>query len=214
MGPAQQSRPVHTRALRHHFGAPRPSSNGVEGNARLTSSTAAVLLLLFAAEGFTILSVQSMITPHVFIGVLLIPPIALKIGSTTYRFFRYYTGSPEYRRKGPPQPLLRLLGPLVVVSSVIMLASGVALLFVGTGLRQNMLLLHRASFVIWFGLMTIHVLGHILETTRIAPQDFYARTRREVKGAGLRQWGIAASILVGLLLGWMSLGHINHFFAG
>jgi hypothetical protein len=62
--------------------------------------------------------------------------------------------------------------------------------------------------------MTIHVLGHILETAKIAPQDFYARTRRQVKGAGLRQWGIATSILVGLLLGWMSLGHINHFLAG
>jgi hypothetical protein len=155
-----------------------------------------------------------MIQPHVFIGVLLIPPVLLKIGSTTYRFFRYYSGSPEYRRKGPPHPLLRVLGPLLVMSSVVVLASGVALLFVGPGLRQNMMLLHKVSFVLWFGVMTIHVLGHILETAKIAPQDFYARTRRQVKGAGLRQWGIATSILVGLLLGWMSLGHINHFLAG
>jgi hypothetical protein len=172
-----------------------------------------VLLLLLAAEGFTLLSVRSMLKPHVFIGVLVIPPVLLKIGSTTYRFVRFYSGVPEYRRKGPPLPLLRLLGPVVILLSVLMLMSGVALLFVGSGLRQNMLLLHKASFVLWFGAMTIHVLGHILETARIAPQDFYARTRRQVKGAGLRQWAITASVLIGLLLAWMSLGHVNHFFA-
>jgi hypothetical protein len=213
MGDVQESQPAAAREARH-FGAPQRSNKGVEANARLTSSTAVVLLVLLAVEGFTVLSVRSMIQPHVFIGVLLIPPVLLKIGSTTYRFFRYYSGSPEYRRKGPPHPLLRVLGPLLVMSSVVVLASGVALLFVGPGLRQNMMLLHKVSFVLWFGVMTIHVLGHILETAKIAPQDFYARTRRQVKGAGLRQWGIATSILVGLLLGWMSLGHINHFLAG
>ncbi len=76
----------------------------------------------------------------------------LKIGSTGYRFGRYSLGSPAYRRTGPPPPVLRLLGPVVVASALCVLGSGIALMFVGTSLRQGVLLLHRASFVVWFAL--------------------------------------------------------------
>src|SRR6266700_2655738 len=44
---------------------------------------------------------------HMFVGLLLIPPVALKLASTGYRFVRYYTASPAYRRKAPP-PRVRL----------------------------------------------------------------------------------------------------------
>ena len=43
-------------------------------NARLTAANAAVLLVLLAAEGVTILRVRALLTPHVFIGVLLTDP--------------------------------------------------------------------------------------------------------------------------------------------
>ena len=190
------------------------ASKGVEANARLTGSIAAVLLVLLVAEGITVLRIRALITPHVFIGMLLIPPILLKIGSTGYRFVRYYAGSPAYRRKGPPPALLRLLGPFVVLLTIALFASGVALLFVGPGLRQNLLLLHKVSFVLWFGAMAIHVLSHLLDTARLAPRDFYWRTRKQVSGAGLRQWTIAASLLVGVLLAAISVGSVSHFLAG
>ena len=57
----------------------------------------------------------------------MIPPAVLKIASTGWRFVRYYAGAPAYRRKGPPPVLLRLLGPVVVILTVVLLASGVAL---------------------------------------------------------------------------------------
>ena len=190
------------------------ASKGVEANARLTGSIAAVLLVLLVAEGITVLRIRALITPHVFIGMLLIPPILLKIGSTGYRFVRYYAGAPAYRRKGPPPALLRLLGPFVVLLTIALFASGVALLFVGPGLRQNLLLLHKVSFVLWFGAMAIHVLSHLLDTARLAPRDFYWRTRKQVSGAGLRQWTIAASLAVGLLLAAVSVGSVSHFLAG
>jgi len=56
-----------------------------------------------------------------------------------------------------------------------------------------LLKVHKASFVLWFGVMTIHVLSHLAEVLRLAPRDFLRRTRREVTGAGTRQWLIAAS---------------------
>ena len=63
-------------------------TGGAEGNERLTAATGAVLLVLFAVEGFTILSIHQLITLHFFLGMLLIGPVALKAGSVCYRFAR------------------------------------------------------------------------------------------------------------------------------
>ena len=103
---------------------------GVEGNSRLTSATGVVLLVLLAVEGVTVLRVRQLITLHVFLGVVLIGPVLLKSGSTVYRFARYYRGTAPYRGKGPPPLLLRVLGPVVIVTSLLLLGSGVALLTV------------------------------------------------------------------------------------
>ena len=176
---------------------------GVEGNARLTGSIAAVLVVLLAVEGLTILRIFPLLRWHIFLGMVLVPPIVLKIGSTGYRFVRYYAGSPHYRSKGAPPILLRLLGPVVVVLTIVMFASGVMLLF-DSAQRATLLFVHRASFVLWFAAMTVHVLGHVVETARLAPKDYVARTRRQVGGAGARQWSIAASLAVGAILGvWL-----------
>jgi len=181
----------------------------VEANSRLTGSTAAVLFVLLAAEGFTIVRVRALLSPHVFIGMLLVPPVVLKIGSTSYRFARYYLGSPAYRRKGPPPTVLRLLGPFVVVLTLILFGSGIALLLVRPSHRPPLLLLHKASFVLWFGAMAIHVLGHLVDTARLAPRDWMRRTRRDVTGPGLRQWALVSSVAVGALLGWLLLGQVG-----
>ena len=76
--------------------------DGVAGNARLTGGVAAALLVLLAAEGATIPFIGQLLGPHIFIGMLLIPPILLKLASTGYRFARYYSGNPPFVRKGRP----------------------------------------------------------------------------------------------------------------
>ena len=181
-------------------GRGRPPADPTEGNARLTGSTAALLFVLLAAEGVTILQVGRLITPHVFIGMVLVPPVLLKTGSTVWKFARYYSGSPAYRQKGPPLLPLRLLGPVVVVLTFTVLGSGIALLFTPLSDRSTLLLAHKASFVLWLGAMTLHVLGHLLDTARLAPRDWYTRTRRQVKGAGARQWAVTISLVAGLIL--------------
>jgi hypothetical protein len=191
----------------------------VEANARLTASVAVVLFVLLAAEGLTILRIHALLTPHVFIGMLLIPPVLLKVGSATWRFARYYLGSPEYRRKGPPPIVLRLLGPVLVTLTMIVLASGFALLLAPNGWRDRLLLLHKASFIVWIAAMIIHVLGHMQDTVRLAPRDWMHRTRSQVSGAGFRQWALAASLALGLVLAavtvpevgrWLAAGGLHH----
>ncbi|MGO9198240.1 MAG: hypothetical protein ACLQK4_14065 [Acidimicrobiales bacterium] len=191
----------------------------VAANARLTSSVGALLLVLLALEGVTIVGLGRLTTAHVVIGMMLIPPVVVKMASTGYRLVRYYAGDPAYRKKGPPPVLLRLLGPFVVVLTAIVIASGVALLFAPYRWRAEMMFVHKASFVLWFGAMTIHVIGHIVETARLAPRDWSARTRRDIAGAGARQWLVVVSLAAGLVLGiavapqvgtWLAAGRAVH----
>ncbi len=191
----------------------------MEANARLTASVAVVLFVLLAAEGLTILRIRNLLTPHVFIGMLLVPPVLLKIGSTTWRFARYYLGSPEYRRKGPPPLALRLLGPLLVALTTVVFASGIALLLAPAGWHDRLLFVHKASFIVWIAALAVHVLGHILDTARLAPRDWMHRTRKQVSGAGLRQWSIALSLALGFVLAlitvpevgrWLAAGGVHH----
>src|SRR5271165_3608790 len=189
----------------------RRRTDGVQANARLTASTAAVLFVLLAAEGLTIPLIHSLLTPHVVIGMVLIPPVLVKIGATGYRFLRYYTGSPGYVRKGPPPALLRLLGPFVVVLTLAVFGSGIGLLFSSGQWRANLQFLHKASFVLWFGAMAIHVLLHLRDTASLAPRDWYGRTRREISGAGARQWLLVASLAIGALLGMLLAARAGTF---
>jgi hypothetical protein len=170
---------------------------GSEGNRRLTGATAVVLLVLLAAEGATILAIRPLVSAHVFLGMLLVPPVLLKVATTGYRFARYYTGAGEYRAAGPPPPLLRLLGPVVVVSTAALFATGVALIVLGPS-RGAVLGLHKASFVVWFGAMAAHVLGHALRLPGLAAADW--RRDDALPGSSLRRWLLAASLVAGLVL--------------
>ena len=176
----------------------------VEGNERLTAGAGAILIVLLAAEGLTILSVERLRTWHVFLGMMLVPVVALKIGSTTYRFVRYYRGDPDYSAKGPPHLVLRVLGPVVTVLTVAVLATGVVLLL--TGQRAPWREIHKLCFIAWFAAMTVHVLGHIIETVRIAPRDWrISATRRSsagrAPGVTQRRTALVGALLVGVALG-------------
>ncbi|HEY5097825.1 MAG TPA: hypothetical protein VII46_07235, partial [Acidimicrobiales bacterium] len=100
----------------------------------------------------------------------------------------------------PPLLALRVLGPFVVVLTLTVVASGIALLLAPFSLRSTLALVHKASFILWLGVMTLHVLGHLVDTARLAPRDWLRRTRHQIDGAGARQWALAASLVLGLIL--------------
>jgi hypothetical protein len=173
---------------------------GPEGNEKLTAMTGAVLLVGFAVEGITIVALHRLLVVHFVLGFLLIGPVLLKIGSTGYRFVRYYTGSAPYLRKGPPAPVLRVLGPLVILTSVAVLGTGVALGAAGPEGRGQWLFLHKASFILWFGVMTIHVLNYAPRLPRMLARRARAGGRgRADLFAGPSRWlALAASLVLGV----------------
>ena len=177
----------------------RTMRGGPDGNERLTAASGAVLFLLLAAEGVTILSIGQLLSPHVFIGMLLIPPVALKLASTGWRFARYYRGTREYREKGPPLLPLRLLAPVVVASTVAVFATGVALLVLGPSGRGLVLMLHKASFIVWIAATGVHVLAYVWRVPRLAFADWRPGASA-VSGAPARRLLIGGSVAAGAIL--------------
>jgi hypothetical protein len=185
-----------------------PRTGGPAGNARLTAWTGAVLLLLFATEGVTLLDVRGLIGWHVTVGALLVPPALLKTATTTWRIIRYYTGNEAYRTAGPPPLPLRVLGPLVVLSTLGVLGTGILVVTLGpesgrrglAGTPVSPLFLHQASFAVWVTATTLHVLGravpafHLL-TGRAGPKRVAGRVTR-----------LVALAVVALAAAW--LGHL------
>lgn len=168
----------------------RMRGGGVDGNQRLTAAAAGVLVVLLAALGVTILSIGPLIWWHVLLGMLLIPPVLLKLGSTGWRFVRYYRGADEYVLRGPPLLPLRLLAPLVVAATLAVFATGVALLAVGPG-GGFLVGLHKASFVVWIVVTGVHVLAHV---RRLLPP------KTPVPGGRLRLFLLGGTIVFGGVL--------------
>jgi len=55
--------------------------------------------------------------------------------------------------------------------------------------------------------------GVTILRVRLAPRDWLRRTRRDLTGAAPRQWLIAASLVVGCMLGFLLLSHVGHWLA-
>jgi hypothetical protein len=183
----------------------------VDGNERLTSLVAAVLLILLFLVGLTVPVANAQTRLHVFLGVVVIPPVLMKVASTSWRFIKYYAGNFSYRRKGLPVLLLRLLGPVLVVVTLIMLFSGVGLVIgAPRSLHPRLSQIHHASFLLWFVITAVHVVGHLEETVSVAPRDFIRGARRRVRGSALRSWTTLASIAVGLACGWAILPYVSN----
>lgn len=124
---------------------------------------------------------------------------------------RYYTGDPRYRAAGPPQLLLRLIAPVVVASTILVIATGIELWLFGLRFGAIWLTAHKLSFVIWFGSTSVHVLGYLAR----APQLALADIRRDgaVPGALTRRSLVVASLLVGLALALATLPWQTPFLA-
>jgi hypothetical protein len=172
---------------------------GPPGNERLTASTGLVLLVLLAVETLTTLALRSYLPVHIFLGLLLLPPVALKLATTGWRFLRYYTRNKPYRLEGPPRPLNRVLAPLLVASTLSLFGSGVGLIVVGHGgglLRT----VHTLSFIAWGPLVIVHVLAYLARTFRMGRADWRRHTELVVAGARSRRAALTGALLAGVIV--------------
>ncbi|HWF72498.1 MAG TPA: hypothetical protein VG186_04090 [Solirubrobacteraceae bacterium] len=180
----------------------RLTGGGPDGNEQITTITGVILLVLLAAVGATIVFIGQLLWLHLFLGLLVMGPVVLKMTSTGYRFVRYYTGDAAYRRKGAPEIVLRLIGPIVVVTTLVVFVSGVVLLFVGPADRGQLVLIHKVSFIVWLAFTALHVLGHLPRIP--ATLRSVRRPTPELPGVGTgvagRWLSIAGALVGGLVL--------------
>ena len=167
-------------------------SGGSQGNEQLTAVVATVLLLLLFVEGATLLQIGSLLTVHVFVGLMLIPVVMLKFASTGWRLLRYYRGAEEYVERGPPNVVLRtVVAPLIVLSTLVLFATGTALL-VFSQTEGTLVGLHKASFIVWVGATSVHVLAH----ARRLPGLLWV----DGPGRGVRLALVASAVVTGLAI--------------
>lgn len=184
---------------------------GTAGNERLTAAIGVVLIALLAVIGLTLLRLRTLIWVHLFVGLLLLGPIALKMASTAYRFLRYYASSPAYVERGAPAWILRVSAPVVVASTLAVFGTGVALLLVGPGSAGLLRPLHKASFVLWIAFAALHVLGHLPDLA----QAFLRRRGDRVEyhpfaaGAVGRALSLAGAIAAGVVLAILLIPHFG-----
>ena len=170
---------------------------GSAGNEQLTTIVAVILLLLLGIETATLLQLRSLLTVHAFVGMLLIPVVALKLASSGWRMLRYYRRGEEYVRRGPPHIVLRVLvAPVLLLSTLVLFATGVALLVLGQT-AGTLVGLHKASFIVWAGAVGLHVLAHALKLPRVL--------RARVPGLALRVGLVTGALVGGVLLAIVTL---------
>jgi hypothetical protein len=203
----------------------RIRGDGTDGNERLTTITGVILLVQLAVIGVTIVDLRQLVWLHLFVGLLLLGPVLLKMSSTGYKFIRYYTGNPTYRRKGPPPLILRLIGPMVALSTVGVLATGGILLLVGPSHSHPWLILHKATFVVWIAAMSLHVVGHLPGVARALGVARIGGEHRPAAASGTTgRWvAITSAVVGGLILAlalipafsaWSAAGVVHHFHTG
>jgi hypothetical protein len=170
-------------------------TGGADGNEQLTAVAAVLLVVALAVEGATLLNLQGMLDVHAFVGILLLPIVGLKLGSTGWRMIRYYRGGEEYVLRGPPHVAIRMLvAPVLVASTVVLFGTGVLLLALDRT-QGPIVGLHKASFVVWLGAAAIHVLAHLRELPRALATRVPGLERR----VALAVLAVAAGLTVAVL---------------
>ncbi len=194
-----------------------------EGNERLTSSNGLVLLVLLVVETLTTLALGTYLNVHLFLGLLLLPPLALKLASTGWRFARYYLHNEQYVRAGPPRMLLRILAPLLVASTLALFGTGVAMIVVGHR-GGELRTLHTYSFIAWGVLIAVHVLAYLTRVLRDGTMDWRRHAVDVVAGVRSRRAILVGALLAGVVLAVATLpvqrtvlhhgGHRHHHHEG
>jgi hypothetical protein len=183
-----------------------------DGNERLTAAVGVLLLIPILVELATIvLGVHSFMSLHVFVGLALIPAVLLKLGTTGWRFGRYYTRSRAYVAHGPPRLSMRLLAPLLVAATVILFGSGVAMGVLHGHALQVARRLHGPASVIWLVLIGVHVLVYLKRALISSGEDLRSASRQGVQGATWRSYALGSALAVGLVAGAATIPVQHHW---
>jgi hypothetical protein len=174
---------------------PQSASPEVTRNERLTALNGALLFILLALIAITVLFIRPLLSVHYLVGILLIPPLALKLFSTGYRFVRYYANDSAFRLAGAPPLLLRfVVAPVLVASTVAVFGTGVELWLFGLRFGGAWITAHTLSAVVFMFAVFVHALSHMRRSVEAIAHDISVPTsQRGLIAAGLFLGGVLAA---------------------
>lgn len=189
------------KGIPHRTPVTSPRTGGPAGNSQITAWLGAALLVIFVGQMITLTDIVGLMDWHIALGLVLIPPSLLKVATTGWRIVRYYTGHARYREAGPPPLLLRVLGPVLILSTLSLFATGILLIDVGQlrgdepthsliGINWSAKDMHQASYNVWVFAAGLHVFAHLITAAKsIVPARF---STGKLPGTGSRALGILA----------------------
>ena len=174
-----------------------------------------MLFVLILAELVTTTNLRRLESEHIFLGILLAGPLVVKLCSTGYRFFRYYTKSPEFVKSGPPNIVLRVLAPFLVVITILVFISGFGLVF-GGGINEELFLeIHAVSVSLWLPLLAVHIYAYIRKAAGQIAYDWSSKSKYRVPGRegrlGLNITALILSGIAGIILTPWRFGRPGHW---
>jgi hypothetical protein len=182
----------------------RPDGPEVAANERLTALNGALLFVVMAAIAITILFIRPLLPWHYLVGILVLPPLALKLFSTGYRFARYYGNDTAFKLAGAPPLLLRFaVAPVLVLSTVAVFGTGLELWVFGLRFGGAWITMHTVSAVVFMVALTVHLLSHLRRSAGAVADEVAApRSRRSL---------VAATLVLGGVLAAASLTYMTPF---
>jgi hypothetical protein len=185
-------------------GSARSAGRDVAANERLTALNGALVFVLLAAISITVLFIRPLLPVHYLVGILLIPPLALKLFSTGYKFVRYYCNDAAFRLAGAPPLLLRfVVAPALLVSTVAVFGTGLELWVFGLGFGSAWITAHTVSAVVFMFAVTAHSWSHMRRSVEALVH--------EVSAPGSWRAMIAAGLVLGGVLAAASLAYATPF---
>ncbi len=179
----------------------------VTAGARFSALFGVTLLVIFVFELLTVPFIAGAVGIHIIIGLVAVPLVLVKLATAAYRFTRFYAGDTEFVSAGPPWLPLRILAPLLVASTVLVIGSGIELVVAGPLSFSDTFLgaAHTLVSLIWFFLLALHALAYYLRSYHSARKDFQSvlrrvRSRKKREGAFLRVSTLVVTLVLGVLL--------------
>ena len=107
-----------------------------------------------------------------------------------------------------------MIAPLVVVTTVIVFASGIVLLFLGPRDRGPWVSIHKVSFIAWLVFTALHVLGHLPRVGRLlglprSGSGEHDPTLAGGDGAVGRWIALAGAVVAGAVLAIVLIPHFG-----
>ena len=163
---------------------------------------------------------------HFYAGLMSIPFLVAKYGSTGFRLAGYYLGLPRFRAAGPPRLIPRLLSPLLALDFFVLYFSGLYIVFHYYYTVTNIpplgfkpVQLHLWAALLAVPLLAVHLGSHLIETIhglgaerrRIQAEEGASAT------ASLTRRGFVGAVLaggLGLAYGFQNTPLVNREWRG